>query len=538
MKLDPITQRFVERHPKDCSYITLSLPQKIFYLLCFALLLLLIFYRWDYFIFLATATMSFWYLAAVLFRTTAAVNSLRGRGVDKISLENLASIDESTLPMYTIFLPLYKEANIASKIIHNIEQLDYPADKLDVKLLLESDDQETQDAVKKCELPEYFEVIVVPDFQPKTKPRACNYGLEKAKGEYCVIYDAEDRPEPDQLKKAVVEFRNSPQELACVQACLNYYNARQNLLTRLFTIEYSTTFDVMMPGMETFNVPLPLGGTSNHFKTAVLQEIGGWDPFNVTEDCDLGIRIYKRGYRTCMINSTTWEEANSRPGNWLRQRSRWVKGFFQTHFTHMRHPFRTLKGLGLYGMLGFYMSVGASSLMMLVNVFYWFAVTAYAGLVVHAMNHGISFWQIVSGPHNFENYQGVEIFGLHLKAWPLFYYGPMESEFWSTLSIVFCFMSLILLFANLLFLGCHVLACLRRKYYHLLPYCLLMPFYWAFISLGAWKGFLQFFTNPFYWEKTVHGFDKGDDFSETPVTNEQSTTILETIKPTESEGLK
>ncbi len=538
MKLDPITRQFVEQHPKDCSYITLSPAQKIFYLICFALLLLLIFYRWDYFIFLATATMSFWYLSTVIFRTVAAVNSLRGRGVDKIPRERLEHVEDSALPMYTIFLPLYKEANIAEKIIYNIEQLDYPPEKLDVKLLLESDDRETQAAVKNCTLPDYFEVIVVPDFQPKTKPRACNYGLAKAKGEYCVIYDAEDRPEPDQLKKAVIEFRSSHDDLVCVQARLNYYNSRQNLLTRFFTIEYSTTFDVQMPGMELFNVPLPLGGTSNHFRTAVLQEIGGWDPFNVTEDCDLGIRIYKRGYRTCMIDSTTWEEANSRLGNWLRQRSRWVKGFFQTHFTHMRHPFRTLKGLGLYGMLGFYMSVGASSLMMLVNVFYWIALTAYVVLVGHAMHHGIGFWQIIAGPHKFEHYKGVAVAGMHLKAWPLFYYGPTESGFWSTLSIVFCGMSIVLLSANVLFIGCHVLACVRRKYYHLLPFCLLMPFYWAMISLGAWKGFLQFFTNPFYWEKTVHGFDKGQDFSENPVTNDQSAAILDDIKQTESEGLK
>ncbi len=535
MKLDPVTQQFCEKHPKDCSFITLSAQQKFFYFVVFILLGLLLLYRWDYFIFLTTATMSFWYFSAVLFRTTAAVNSMRGQGVDKIAKQQLADLDEFTLPVYTIFLPLYKEANIAGKIIRNIENLDYPKDRLDVKLLLESDDAATRAAVAECDLPEYFEVIVVPDFKPKTKPRACNYGLAEAKGEFCVIYDAEDRPEPDQLKKAVVEFMKSPMNLVCVQARLNYFNSRQNLLTRLFTIEYSTTFDVLLPGLETFNVPLPLGGTSNHFRTGVLQEIGGWDPFNVTEDCDLGIRIYKRGYRTSMIDSTTWEEANSRWGNWLRQRSRWVKGFFQTHFTHMRHPFRTIKSLGAYGMFGFYLSVGASSLMMLVNVFYWFAAAAYVLLAIHAVNHGLSLGDVVAGPHHFENYNGVEILGFNLKAWPLYYAGPGESPFWSTLSIVFCGMSMVLLAANLMFMGCHFLACFKRKYYHLLPYCFLMPFYWVMISLGAWKGFIQFFTAPFYWEKTVHGFDDVPDFSEEGVASDKNDSILKEINQAERE---
>ncbi len=507
MELDPVTQEFTEKHSADCSNVPMTTRQIILCLSGAALITLLLFYRWDIFLFVVTIILSFWYFSSALFRAWATVASLFGAGENKVSPEQIAAMKNSELPVYTILLPLYHEANIAGKIIHNMERLDYPPEKLDIKLLLEEDDLATRQAVAACNLPSHYDVIVIPDFKPKTKPRACNFGLKRAKGEYCVIYDAEDRPQPDQLKKVLNVFANSKKKLACVQAKLNYYNSEQNLLTRLFTIEYSTTFDLMLPGLETFNVPLPLGGTSNHFKTEILKDIGGWDPFNVTEDCDLGIRIYKRGWKTTMVDSTTWEEANSQWWNWIRQRSRWVKGFVQTHYTHMRHPLRTLKGLGLWGMFGFYLCVGASSFMMLINVFYWLIAAVYIALLAHGFEHGLSLASMVIGPHNHPDYSGFAIGGFYLKAWPLFYYGPDESAVWSGLSIAFFAISMLLLSANLLFVGSHILACLKRKYYSLLPYALLMPFYWVMISLGAWKGFLQFFTKPFYWEKTVHGLD-------------------------------
>ena len=161
-----------------------------------------------------------------------------------------------------------------------------------------------------------FGVLVIPDSLPKTKPKACNYGLYTCDSDLLVIYDAEDRPEPDQLKKAVVAFGKLPEDVICLQAKLNYYNSRQNLLTRWCTVEYSTTFDLLLPGLQCANIPMPLGGTSNHFRMQVLKELEGWDPFNVTEDCDLGVRLYRMGYETRMIDSTTWEEAPSRLPVW------------------------------------------------------------------------------------------------------------------------------------------------------------------------------------------------------------------------------
>lgn len=532
--LDSVTACFVKRHGDDCAYILASRRQVLMYAAISLGMLVFLKYRWDYFLFTVTAIMAFWYFSAALFRISACCISMFGIGERKVSSTESAAVSEDDLPVYTILVPLYKEANIAEKIIRNIGKLDYPEDKLDVKLLLESDDRQTLQAIKSCSLPWNFKIIVVPDALPKTKPRACNFGLKFARGEFCVIYDAEDRPEPDQLKKAVAVFRSTPDEMACVQAKLNYYNSRQNLLTRLFTIEYSTTFDLMLPGMQTFNVPLPLGGTSNHFRTSVLRELGGWDPFNVTEDCDLGIRIYKHGYRTCLLDSTTWEEANSDLWNWIRQRSRWVKGFIQTHLSHTRHPLNTLRQLGIRGFFGFYLSVGASSFMMLVNIIYWIAGGFYLILFADALAGGLTPWEIIAGPHNFANYHGMEFIGMRLEPWPLFYWGQTESQFWSVLSVIFFGMTIPLVLANFLLLGVHILACIKRRYYYLLPAAMLMPFYWILISLGAWKGFIQLFFNPFYWEKTVHGLDSETNdeakfvFNEAPIALQQIITVQET----------
>ncbi len=231
---------------------------------------------------------------------------------------------------------MYRERAVAEKVVRAALSLDYPREKLDIKLLLEEDDPETLAEIRAAEWPSCVETIIVPHGSPKTKPKACNHGLLAARGEYLVIYDAEDRPEPDQLKKAICAFRRVDPRVVCLQAKLNYYNPRQNHLTRFFTLEYTSWFDLFLPGLHVLSAPIPLGGTSNHFRVKALRDLGGWDPFNVTEDCDLGIRLHREGYRTAVLDSTTWEEANSRLFNWIRQRSRWVKGYIQTHLVHTR----------------------------------------------------------------------------------------------------------------------------------------------------------------------------------------------------------
>ncbi len=504
---DTLTAAFAARHDGVCACRVFSRRQVVFYILLAAGWLLLLKYRWDIFVLLTTLILSFWYFCAAFFRCGAAVLALKGRDDGAVSSGELAALDKEELPVYTILAPLYHEANIAGKLLHAIDQLDYPRKKLDVKLLLEADDTETLEAIRRAGVPDYCEVIIVPDTLPRTKPRACNYGLAAARGEYCVIFDAEDRPDPDQLKKALAVFRRPGSEkLACVQAKLNYFNATYNWLTRFFTVEYSVNFDLMLPGMRRFRLPLPLGGTSNHFRTALLREIGPWDPFNVTEDCDLGLRIYEAGYETGLVDSTTWEEANCRLGNWLRQRSRWVKGFVQTHLAHCRHPRRTLRLLGWRGAFGSYLAVGGSVLMMLTNVIYWGIMLVYGGLLLHAVVHGIPAREMIVGPWSGpEVYQGISIGRFSFQAWPLVYAGATENGFWALLSQVFFVVGAVLLLANIGFVAIGVAACCRRGFYRLIPMALLMPFYWLLISFGAWKGFIQLFTRPFYWEKTRHG---------------------------------
>ncbi len=508
MELDETTREFIAKHPTDCSYIPVRLWQIVWYCLVVAVVIFSVAWRWDILLYAVNFFFAFLYFSIILFRGAAVGLSLLGFGKTKVTPAQLAELEDADLPMYSILVPLYREAKITDKIIASLEKLDYPKDKLDIKLLLEADDEATITAVERLGLPDRYDVIIVPDALPKTKPKACNHGLNRAKGEFCVIYDAEDRPEPDQLKKAVCVFRRLPPTVACLQAKLNYYNARQNLLTRWFTIEYSTYFDLFLPGLQIMRVPVPLGGTSNHFRIGVLKEIGGWDPFNVTEDCDLGVRIYEQGCRTRMLDSTTWEEANSRLWNWLRQRSRWIKGFFQTHLTHMQRPFRTLRHLGPWGFFGFLMSVGGSSFMMVMNVIYWLAGGLYLGLLSCGVlaGHGpLEF--IIQGPGKKALPFVTAIKGLEVRAWPLVYYGPKEDPFWSTLSVIFFVITCTLLLANLLFVLMHCAACCKRRNFHLLPYALFMPLYWVLISIGAWKGLWQLFTKPFYWEKTIHGLD-------------------------------
>jgi len=191
-------------------------------------------------------------------------------------------------------------------------------------------------------------IIVVPDGQPRTKPKACNVGLRFAHGEFLVIYDAEDRPAPDQLRRAVAAFRAAPPEMVCLQARLSYWNVDENALTRFFTLEYAHWFDLMLDGLAALRLPIPLGGTSNHFRVQPLRMVGAWDPHNVTEDADLGLRVAAQGMTVSTLASTTLEEACCRPWPWIKQRTRWIKGYMQTALVHTRHPIRFVRAAGLH----------------------------------------------------------------------------------------------------------------------------------------------------------------------------------------------
>ena len=387
--------------------------------------------------------------------------------------EDVAAIDDSTLPLYTVLVPAYREANVVASLMSNLDALDYPKEKLEILLLLESDDPGTLEAAKAASPPDVVRFIVVPEGGPKTKPKACNVGLMFARGEYLVIYDAEDRPEPDQLKKAVVAFTNGGGDLACVQAALNYYNPEDNLLTRMFTLEYSYWFDYMLPGLDALGLPIPLGGTSNHFRTEMLRELGGWDPYNVTEDADLGIRASALRSRVAVINSTTYEEANRAYGNWIRQRSRWIKGYLQTVLVHTRHPWRLLRAVGVRQSLGFALLIGGTPLSFLAGPPLW--VVLAATLVRPSLLQGLMpRWLEVSN---------------------------MVTLFAGNGAIAYL----------------NMLAVFKRRRYRLIWFALFNPLYWVMHSIASVKALWQLVSGrAFFWEKTVHGLSEESAVSLSP----------------------
>ncbi len=464
--LDRSISELLERSPEDSAFRVLSRGQIIF-LIALALISIIWLFvdAWNYLI-VINAIISTFYLVFSAYRFYLIYRALSRNLEVEVTPEEVASLKDADLPVYTILIPVYREADVLPGLLNALERLDYPKSKLDIKILMEEDDQETIQAFHDWNPPAHFHGIVVPYGQPKTKPKACNYGLIHARGEYIVIFDAEDLPDPDQLKKIVIAFGKVSPDVVCIQSKLNYYNQRQNLLTRWFTVEYSMWFDLFLPGLDASGAPIPLGGTSNHFRTAALIDAGAWDPYNVTEDADLGIRLYKRGYKTAIIDSTTYEEANSQIYNWIRQRSRWIKGYIQTWLVHMRHPIRLWRETGWRGFWGFQFTVGGAFVAVLLNPIYWIMTTLW-------------FWR--QFPFINIIFPGI-----------IYFFGA------------FC-----LFIGNFAFTYMNVAGALRRGYYDMVKHALLSPIYWGLASVAAWKGFFQLITQPHYWEKTQHGLHLG-----------------------------
>ncbi|MBN8542848.1 MAG: glycosyltransferase [Alphaproteobacteria bacterium] len=281
-------------------------------------------------------------------------------------------VEDEDLPIYSILVPMYRESETTIRnLLRAINSLDYPQHLLDVKLICEGDDAETIATLKALHPAEYCEMVMVPPSHPRTKPKACNVALPSVRGEFVVIFDAEDMPEPSQLRKAVNRFRALPHEVACLQAPLNYYNRDENMLTRLFAIEYSALFKLMLPALQHIGIPIPLGGTSNHLRTEILREVGAWDAFNVTEDADLGIRLAYFGYRTQMLDSMTLEESPITLNAWFKQRARWIKGYLQTWLVYTRDLRNLRKRLGHTAYYGFHFFIGAPALTFLLAPVFW-----------------------------------------------------------------------------------------------------------------------------------------------------------------------
>jgi glycosyltransferase XagB len=411
-------------------------------------------------------TMSVFYLGNFIFKSTLVfAGGAHASGHDDTIAIAARALSDDELPVFTVLVPMHKEPAMLPMLAQSLRELDYPLGKLDIKLVLEASDAETIEVASKLGLEGVFEIIRVPPSHPQTKPKACNFALRFARGEFLVIYDAEDRPEPDQLRKVVATFRRSSAKTACLQCRLSYFNSNENWLARMFTLDYALWFDQMLPGLERLNIPIPLGGTSNHFKIEVLRELHAWDPFNVTEDADLGIRLTQKGYRVGVVDSTTFEEASCHAGNWIRQRSRWMKGYMQTFLVHTRRPLHLMRTIGPLGFVGFVFFIGGTVLSGLFNPLFWLL---YIGWLVAA-------------------------------------FSGFETVFPEPL----LFLSLFNLLAGngaLIFLN--MLAPIRRGWLDLIPYSLTAFGYWVMISIATYKGFWQLLRNPFYWEKTQHGLSK------------------------------
>jgi len=257
------------------------------------------------------------------------------------------------LPQVSILVALYREADIAARLVQRLGRIDYPRDRLEILLVLEEEDHQTREALLQTRLPPWMRLLTVPAGTLKTKPRALNYALPFCRGSIIGVYDAEDAPDPDQIRAVARRFAVCGPEVACLQGVLDFYDPAGNWLSRAFTVEYAVWFRVVLPGLSRLGLPVPLGGTTLFFRRGALEAVGGWDAHNVTEDADLGIRLVRHGYRTDIIASVTREEANCRPWPWVRQRSRWIKGYMMTWRVHMRRPRVLWHALGTKGFLAF-----------------------------------------------------------------------------------------------------------------------------------------------------------------------------------------
>jgi cellulose synthase/poly-beta-1,6-N-acetylglucosamine synthase-like glycosyltransferase len=375
----------------------------------------------------------------------------------------IAIVAGRELPVYTVIAALYRETRAVKGLVAALQDLDYPPEKLDIKFIIEPDDHETRAALADLKLGVPFEIIVAPELGPRTKPKALNVALPFARGAFTVIYDAEDRPERDQLRRAFDVFNTARPTVACVQACLTIDNTDDWWLAGLFTAEYAAQFDLFLPGLATLNLPLPLGGSSNHFRTAVLREVGAWDPYNVTEDADLGMRLARFGYRATVMSSTTYEEAPPSVRSWLSQRTRWFKGWMQTWAVHMRTPRRLLKELGLGGFMTFQLVVGGNVLAALIHPIFLCAV-AYT----------------IASRDVLLDANGV--------------------------SAVLTWLFLATFFAGyLVSMGMGLRGLARRDALSAAWTLALVPVHWLLLSLAAWRALFQLALDPHRWEKTEHG---------------------------------
>lgn len=404
-------------------------------------------------------------LALTCLKAAAALahgpRALRARPVPGLSPPEEPPPSIARLPVVSILVPLYKERRIAEHLLARLRALDYPRELLDVILVLEADDVTTRATLAATQLPPWISVVPVPKGRVRTKPRAMNYALDFCRGSLIGIYDAEDAPAPGQIHAVVRRFRERGPEVACLQGILDFYNAERNWLARCFTIEYATWFRLILPGLARLGLVIPLGGTTLFFRRAALEELGGWDAYNVTEDADLGLRLARRGYRAETIETVTREEANCRALPWVRQRSRWIKGYAITYAVHMRHPAALWRDLGAWRFLGVQVLFAGSILQVLLAPLLWSCWLMFFGL-----------WHPIAGV-----------------------FAPWV--FWSAIGLF--------LASEVVTILTGMAAVVQKGERWLVKWVPTLHVYFPLGTLAAYKAMYELLRSPFYWDKTDHG---------------------------------
>ncbi|WP_238122718.1 MULTISPECIES: glycosyltransferase [unclassified Xanthobacter] len=388
---------------------------------------------------------------------------LAGCCFDATEHERPLDLQDRDLPIYSILVPLYHEAASVPGLVAALARLNYPPEKLDIKLVVEADDVQTRAVIAALGLPSQMEEVAVPDIGPRTKPKALNTALALARGRYVAIFDAEDLPEPDQLRRALAAFRSGGPQVACVQARLTIDNGPVSWISGHFAAEYAAQFDVLLPVLSALELPILLGGTSNHFRRDVLERVGAWDPFNVTEDADLGIRLARAGWRTRVIGSSTFEEAPVSRKAWLGQRGRWLKGWAQTLLVHGRHPLELMRDLGWRQTLAVFVLTAGP----------------YASALVHPFCLAILFWYLAQGLLGEPCRSGTEVLVCALT--------------YTTFGVGYLGTALTM-----------IIGAARRQQSLPLKLLATIPIYWLLLSWAAWRALLELVQRPHHWEKTQH----------------------------------
>jgi cellulose synthase/poly-beta-1,6-N-acetylglucosamine synthase-like glycosyltransferase len=441
------------------SFVSLSIvfPLEVFAVCCGAALILLMLYT----------ALKLTGLAAHLLTQATAHQAPLASGAQPQQLVASPPPAAEALPKISVLVPLYKEAAISSALLKRLGRLQYPAALMDVILVLEEGDTVTQKAISKANLPSWMQAIEVPTWGSlRTKPRAMNYALNFCRGDIVGVWDAEDAPQPDQLHRVAAAFAQAPPEVACFQGVLDYYNPRANWISRCFTLEYAGWFRIVLQGIARLKLVVPLGGTTMFIRRAVLDDLGGWDAHNVTEDADLGVRLFRAGHRTQMLPTTTYEEAACHHPAWIRQRSRWLKGFMATYLVHMRQPVRLARELGWVGFLGFQAFFLGTVGQFLLSPFLW------------------TYWLIVFGlPH-----PSAEILPEHLL-----YLGVSWLVFFELCGMIIAAFG--------------AFASGRPGLALWVP---MLPFYYLMGPIAVYKALYELLYDPYFWDKTSHGVHPPD----------------------------